>query len=205
MALPENSSEYRRFQEQVWKPFNHDKAFRLLVRSTRLLDLFQVPYHLEGGTLLGLVRDGKVLPWDDDLDISIPASHKGRAFWVLSLLFFLGWRVDKRRWKMFSDKGFSGVRIIKVRDRSRGMLRTGRVYLDVIVKEPQDGYYYWQAKKRLMRVGQAFYAGAEELRVEGVAFKVPVNYKQYLTEKYGDWSIPVKEWDCGQDEQTIVE
>jgi len=34
---------------------------------------------------------------------------------------------------------------------------------------------------------------------------VPNAYRDYLTEKYGDWSVPVKEWDCAVDERTLVE
>jgi lipopolysaccharide cholinephosphotransferase len=38
----------------------------------------------------------------------------------------------------------------------------------------------------------------------GVHLKVPHQYKDYLTKKYGDWSVPVKEWDCAVNELTIV-
>jgi len=204
MTVTDKSDEYRKYQETVWKPFDHKVGFKLLVLATTLLDVFRVPYHLEGGTLLGLVRDNELLPWDDDMDISVPADYKWRAYFVLTLLFLWGWRVDRRVWKNFKDKGFKQHRIVKVRDRCRGMLRTGRVYLDVIVKEELDGYIYWEAKDKLMRVEAKYYRGFDTINILGHSFKVPKNYKAYLTEKYGDWAIPVKEWDCAVNEGTIV-
>ena len=54
-----------------------------------------------------------------------------------------------------------------------------------------------------MRVDDKYYFGCDYISVKGDTFKVPKNYKDYLSEKYGDWSIPVKEWDCSSDEKTI--
>ncbi len=102
---------------------------------------------MEGGALLGLVRDGDLLPWDDDLDISVPSEFAVKAYGALLPLLLKGWRIDKRRWKaVFKSLVVRGVRIIKVRDRSRDRFRNGRVYLEVLVKKGSEGLGYWQAK-----------------------------------------------------------
>ena len=47
------------------------RARRILVDVVELLEKHNIDYHLEGGTLLGIVRDKDFLPWDHDVDISI--------------------------------------------------------------------------------------------------------------------------------------
>jgi len=42
---------------------------KLLQTGTQLLDARRVPYFISGGTLLGFMRHGTVMPWDDDADV----------------------------------------------------------------------------------------------------------------------------------------
>ena len=46
----------------------------MLFYFTDFLTKHRINYFLEGGTLLGIVRDGDLLPWDHDVDISIDYS-----------------------------------------------------------------------------------------------------------------------------------
>ena len=46
----------------------------MLFYSTDFLTKHGIKYFLEGGTLLGIVRDGDLLPWDHEVDISIDYS-----------------------------------------------------------------------------------------------------------------------------------
>lgn len=180
-------------------------ARRLLLDVTRTLDRFDVEYHLEGGTLLGIVRDGDLLPWDKDLDISIPAARARKFRWLICFILRLkGWRVsirhnpnDQPAWRQ------GDYRLFKVQNRRWGILRGG-ICLDVFVKYAQGGYVWWQAKKKIMRVPEPFYDGHDLVPYAGCMLKAPRNHEQYLELKYGNWRVPVKEWDCAVNEKTII-
>ncbi len=46
--------------------------FEMLVELDRVCRKYNLSYWLDSGTLLGAVRDGGFIPWDDDVDISMP-------------------------------------------------------------------------------------------------------------------------------------
>ncbi len=50
---------------------NYQRAVDLLFYTVDFMDRHNIVYHLEGGTLLGIVRDNALLKWDYDVDVSI--------------------------------------------------------------------------------------------------------------------------------------
>ena len=46
------------------------ESIKMLIDITDSLDNHKIKYWLDFGTLLGAVRDGKVIPWDGDFDLS---------------------------------------------------------------------------------------------------------------------------------------
>src|SRR5690606_20464286 len=50
------------------------RALAMLHRVTKTLETAGVTYWLDHGTLLGIVREQRLLPWDTDMDITVPAT-----------------------------------------------------------------------------------------------------------------------------------
>ena len=55
---------------------------RLLLDIAAILDRIcrqnDIPYYMLGGTMLGAIRHGGFIPWDDDMDFGIPREHFDR-------------------------------------------------------------------------------------------------------------------------------
>ena len=53
------------------KGYNKIIAEKMLRDIVMICDECNLNYWLEGGTLLGIFREGRLLPWDNDIDISV--------------------------------------------------------------------------------------------------------------------------------------
>ena len=58
-----------------------------LRKVTTILERHEIPYWINFGTLLGAVRHGGFIPWDDDLDISILRDDRERMLEILAREF----------------------------------------------------------------------------------------------------------------------
>ncbi len=189
------------------------KARKLLLFITDVLNENNIEYHLEGGTLLGIVRDGDLLPWDDDIDISIDISEAPKLKALQKVFWKKGLKLSIRK----SEKSFGPIkkgqiRIFKVKPMAfnlwnlfdRNYSKRAMV-ADILVKCSDNTHTYWQAKDNFLRVSNIHYKGFETVEYMGHSYKAPLQFKEYLTAKYGDWSIQVKEWNCKYDEKTICD
>ncbi len=183
---------------------NRDRARALMLEAISELERGGVPYHLEGGTLLGIIREGDLLPWDFDVDLSIPST-------ALPALLALKWRIRSRllrfRVRRFGGDGLAwrrgDIRIVKLRNRRWDCL-IAPITIDILVKYRQGEDVYWQASDKVMKVPALHYRSFEEIRFRGRTLRVPNEPAGYLALKYGDWRTPVKEWNCARDERTVV-
>ncbi len=84
-----------------------DVIYGELETADRLLTEYQIPYYIIGGTMLGAIRNGGLIPNDDDIDIAIEIKHESsllklaREFeaegYDLEHAPFLGYKVKQQR------------------------------------------------------------------------------------------------------------
>lgn len=182
-------------KRNVWiKRHSRETLRQQFIEIIDLLNGKDIPYHLEGGVLLGIVRDGDLLPWDNDTDLSINFEDYELLEIAAKEIKRLGWRCKFKKFDTSSSFATADdIRVFKISDYWLGCLKGGN-RMDIFLKYQVDGYRCWSAAGAFMRVDNKYYDGYELIEWSNRKLRVPKHYREYLTEKYGDWSVHQKVW-----------
>lgn len=111
---------------------------QVLREVIRVLDELQIPYFAQGGTMLGAVRHGGFIPWDDDVDLGIPRAEYERMLRQAAPL--LPENLELRTYDDDTDHHYYFARIVDKRYQIRRMgsleERLENVWVDLF---PLDG------------------------------------------------------------------
>jgi phosphorylcholine metabolism protein LicD len=180
------------------------QAEHLLSDVITIFESCNVAYWLEGGTLLGLRREGRLLPWDNDLDISIHESEFNKLSSLISTLKKNGYRVRTRVFEKDSDIFKKGnLRMIKIRTKRFFGLLKGNVCLDVFIKYTKNNKTYWEIANKVKNVPSEYYDTFKTIDFKGKSYAIPELTDEYLTYRYNDWETPVKDWDTAKDDRAL--
>lgn len=106
-AYAENINYQRYFKEPFVTPANciHKMTpenvgayYKMLQVVDDVLNQHNITYWISGGTLLGAVRHGGMIPWDDDADIELFAYDKEKVISLNSVFNSFGYRVADWSW-----------------------------------------------------------------------------------------------------------
>ena len=103
-----------------------------------ILDELEIPYYMQGGTMLGAVRHQGFIPWDDDVDLGIPREAYERLLKEVSSK--LPENLELRTYEDATDHHYYFARIVDTRYQIRRMgsleERLENVWVDLF---PLDG------------------------------------------------------------------
>jgi len=197
---------------------NRDDAIRVLKILVESLEQHNVKYYLDFGSLIGAVRDNGLIPWDDDIDISlfdesdynkvpdvlndIRKKHKLRTY-----IFTFEWAAkkrSKRRKEVYVDRikftNKENFQIAKVRTNRFWFFGRGNTCIDIFFKYKFEGDSYWLANARENSVPiELTCEDLTRINFCGVQCWIPKEYDDYLTYIYGDWKTPKEQWDHDED------
>ena len=162
--------------------------------TLNIMNAIGVPFFLTAGTLLGAIRDGGFISWDNDIDFGAPAEDVSLWSFVLFVALM------KRKGFAYRFKGVWGqyMTVSCVRDGVMVELtlyyRVGdrRVVYDVA--DDQVIEYSFPALPIESPVSMELY-GEEVL--------VPRPASAILTSLYGDWSVRQTDWDWSSSPHNI--
>lgn len=183
---------------------NLKEAESLLREITAIFEQHQVTYWLEGGTLLGIRRENRLLPWDNDLDISVHATQLNKLTQLIKNVKNEGFRVRTRHFSETSKEFKKGdLRMIKIRNKHFFGLIKGKVCLDVFIKYTQGTNTFWEIDNKRKSVPHRFYQNFKTISFQNKEYAIPEDTDGYLTYRYGDWQTPVKDWNTSTDDKAL--
>ncbi|RTZ95813.1 MAG: hypothetical protein DSY90_12405 [Deltaproteobacteria bacterium] len=200
--MPRKNNLLTRLKQKYRRPLTltgryYKIARRMLLDTSEILNTGGINYFLDAGGLLGLVRDGDLIPWDDDLDLSMPVTELPKFRKLYSRLKRRGWRItedslmpaDGPCWR----KG--DPRSIKIRNRNFLYFGRGRIVMDITLTYKHEGYYWRGAIGKIWRIPAKFYDDHDYIEFAGQQIRIPGQVEQYLALLYGDWKVPKKDHD----------
>ncbi len=111
---------------------------QVLQGVTQVLDELNIPYYMQGGTMLGAIRHKGFIPWDDDVDLGIPRAEYERM--LQQVAEKLPENLELRTYDDETDHHYYFARIVDTRYQIRRMgsleERLENVWVDLF---PLDG------------------------------------------------------------------
>ena len=183
-------------------------AVRMLERVTSIFEDHGIKYVLTAGTLLGIYRENRLLPWDNDMDLRVFREDENQITKVISKIKRAGYLVRVRyQEKEDPPLKLDEVRIIKIYNR-KYLFAKGEVMMDCFIATRVDDQYVWSCgginhytKKS---VPARFYDKFDDLTFKGKKYFIPSHVEDYLTFRYGDWKTPQEKWDYRRDDGAII-
>jgi phosphorylcholine metabolism protein LicD len=187
-------------------------AIKLLQDTIEVLNKYKIDYYLDFGTLLGAIRDKKLIPWDNDIDISL---YKEKDYKKIDLVLkklskkyktktvtfeqSINNRIRKSKEIFVKNIDFTNVnniQIARVKTKNLYSFLYAKGVLDIFFKYEYNNFLYLMSKGKVFKFKKDILdSGLIEIEFYGKKCKVPKNYDEYLTAIYGNWSIKDKNWD----------
>ena len=176
--------------------------YQLMYDFDRILDTNDLEYWMDGGTYLGAIRHKGIIPWDDDVDVSMEYKNRNKLLNLASKFKKCGYIIVKT---------WFGYKIC-YKDKK---LVDGEKYsfpnLDVFLYKKIKNRYIPAFKEVREVWPNAYYLEDEvyplkrflfgEILILGIA-----NYKDYFNRMYGkDWNkVAYRQYDHQKEEEIVI-
>jgi phosphorylcholine metabolism protein LicD len=181
-------------------------AEKALSIATGLLEEAKIPYVLEAGTLLGIVREDRLLPWDTDMDITVSSAYSKNVLALRWKFWLKGYRTRIKYFERDMGPFKKGTpRILRIQTRKWLFVKDVHL-IDIFLKELIDDQYFWVVGVKdpvLKSAPRRFYEKFTLYPFRGKQYSVPEDYIGYLEYHYGDWKTPKKVWDYRLDDKCV--
>lgn len=180
--------------------FAQGDAEQALKDVARLLPLSEWGWTALSGTFLGIYREGDFLPHDFDIDLGLLASRTDVDELQRRLQAapeFESVQLNKQ-YRLYERDGELQMEVLPVL--VKAVHRTG-IAVDFSLLHEEDGVW-WHGS--MMHRWDHAPMDLIEYDLRGVTILGPRDGDRYLTEGYGDWRTPVKEFNCSSGRRNLM-
>lgn len=179
----------------------HTRMKNMLLDVVGLLERNGIKFWLDDGTLLGIIRQGDFIPWDQDVDLGISGESVPR---LLALKYRLLPRYLLRTKTVHTTWVPDGLWAFKIRT-LRGKLLKIDFHIDLFAKYKVGDWYQWIDCGALKHIERRFYDRLDTVEWAGRTLPVPSNPEEYLARRYGDWRTPTQDYEPAREDGAIAE
>ncbi|MEP1385366.1 MAG: LicD family protein [Paraglaciecola sp.] len=175
-------------------PFYCEKSLllgrRIIKGLSQLAIEENIPLVIDFGTLLGLVRDQDIIPWDDDIDFAAP-QNKAAEIEKLVVIFVannpdINWRMEK----VTDGNDLATSILLKFTSASKDLLI---FTTSIAFRSEQDGKSIHLPSMGMWYAPAHHFNNLSVLEWQGENLQVPADHLAYLTFQYADWNTPKKD------------
>ncbi len=184
-------------------------AEKILSLISNHLNQQKVKHYVDAGTLLGIFRDGDLIPWDDDLDFAIDSCDIAAT--SRSLLEFLPIleRQTASKWQLIelkNDRNFGAVKVGELRGFKLKPERTDSSLplIDFFIKYVDGEWMDYTLASRGIRMPSYHIANPQKYDFKGQIISIPMGVEAYLERHYGDWRTPKQDWNLSDIQSATV-
>lgn len=163
----------------------HEQIKEALLKFKKVMDKANIVFWLEYGTLLGAVRDGKIIEWDTDGDVGVWIDDIPRMKKLEKEFLAEGLRLDYQPSHPFVNLKISDKETIAVLD----------VYTFDIVKWKNEPWVVRIMEGKLLNIRSPFiyYFAYNRINFLHKRFRIPFYAEKSLKFLYGEnWRTPIK-------------
>lgn len=185
--ITKNEFYYTKYQLK----FIHNELIDIFKKLKIVLEKHKIKYWAIGGTLLGIIRNNEMIPWDDDMDLGMLKTD------------FLKLKYDKHVHKDLNEIGLyvgnvrDKYRLFKIKKKNEhDDYSVNNIFIDIFCMELIDDYYVFlnEHERELWPNSKFKYNELFPLKtsyINNISIKIPNNSLEYINTHFGeDWKIP---------------
>lgn len=186
------------------------KTLIFLYEINDILKSFPIRYWIEGGTLLGAIRNGKLIPWDHDLDMGIINDSDNQINNLIKAMKKKFYVSVKSFDKTENTWNLGTSRVIKIYPKKYIFFKEELcldlfVYYSGTLPNSDEEVYKYVVWGKNSYHKKEFLEKTELIKFYGQEIPTPSNPEKFLEAKYGaDWKIPKEKWNVALDDGSII-